>query len=197
VSNDKIVKGYGRWLTWLDRRELLDPDDPSADQITPVRVREYIAYLEKNNASQTLLARLQELREAAMVMAPGGNWAWINRIASSVRARHKPARPKRSRLVGAGKLFDLGLELMAGAPKEDTMRLCAITYRDGLLVAVLAARPLEESRRSRARSDPRLTHRRMVDTDPCDSDQDQRLSVVRVIETRAVKIRRGSGSSVW
>ena len=142
VSNDKIVKGYGRWLTWLDRRKLLDPDDPPADRITPVRVHEYIADLEKNNASRTLLARLQELREAAMVMAPSGDWAWINRIASSVRARHKPARPKRLRLVGAGKLFDLGLELMAGAPKENTMRRCATTYRDGLLVAVLAARPL-------------------------------------------------------
>ena len=102
VSNDKIVKGYGRWLTWLDRRELLDPDDHPARRITPARVRQYIADLEKDNATQTLLARLQELREAAMVMAPDDDWAWINRIASRVRSRHKPARPKRPRLVGAG-----------------------------------------------------------------------------------------------
>ena len=142
VSNDKIVKGYGRWLTWLDRRELLDPDDHPARRITHARVRQYIADLEKDNATQTLLARLQELREAAMVMAPDDDWAWINRIASRVRSRHKPARPKRPRLVGAGELFDLGLDLMAGAEKENTMRRCATSYRDGLIVAVLAARPL-------------------------------------------------------
>jgi hypothetical protein len=39
-------------------------------------------------------------------------------------------------------LFDLGLELMARAQSEKADRRRLITYRDGLLIALLAARPL-------------------------------------------------------
>jgi integrase/recombinase XerD len=73
---------------------------------------------------------------------PGRDWSWINRIASRIRAQHKPARPKRSRLVNAGELLDLGLDLLAQAENENTVRRRAITYRDGLIIALLAVRPL-------------------------------------------------------
>jgi len=142
VSNQKIAKGYGRWLTWLDRRAFLEPTTAPGDRITPARLRNYVVDLKKNNASQTLLARLQELREAAVVMDPERDWSWINRIASQVRAQHKPARPKRARLTGTRMLLDLGLDLMAGAGNEKTLRRRATAYRDGLIIALLAARPL-------------------------------------------------------
>ena len=94
------------------------------------RVRDYVVDLKKNNASQTVLARLQELQEAAAVMDSGRDWSWINRIAFRIRAQHKPARPKRSRLVNAGQLLDLGLDLLAQAENENTVRRRAIAYRD-------------------------------------------------------------------
>ena len=130
VSNQKIATGYGRWLTWLDRHGLLELTTTPGARITPARVRDYVVDLKKNNASQTVLARLQELQEAAAVMDPGRDWSWINRIASRIRAQHKPARPKRSRLVNAGQLLDLGLDLLAQAENENTVRRRAITYRD-------------------------------------------------------------------
>ena len=58
-----------------------------------------------------------------------------------MRARHEPAKPKRHRLVGIGVLLDLGLELMTGAQNETPVRRL-IAYRDGLLIALLSARPL-------------------------------------------------------
>ena len=39
---------------------------------------------------------------------------------SSMRARHKPARPKRHRLVHIGRLLTLGLDLMEKADSETT-----------------------------------------------------------------------------
>jgi len=59
-----------------------------------------------------------------------------------VRTRHEPARPKRYRVVGIAVLFDLGLELMTRANGESAERRRLIMYRDGLLIALLAARPL-------------------------------------------------------
>jgi integrase len=63
-------------------------------------------------------------------------------MASSIRARHKPARPKRHRLVHIGRLFDLGLDLMAGAENETTALCRFKAYRDGLMIGLLASRPL-------------------------------------------------------
>jgi integrase len=142
LSNLAVVKGYGRWLTWLDRRGLLDSRAKPDERITPYRVQDYVIALEAVNATQTLLNRLEELRAAALVMGPQRDWSWINRVASRIRARHRPARPKCSRLIAVRELFDLGLTLMAGANRARSATRKAIRHRDGLMIALLAARPL-------------------------------------------------------
>ena len=78
----------------------------------------------------------------ALVMDPHRDWSWIYRMGSPIRSRHQPARPKRHRLVPARELFDLGLGLIARAERERTACGHAVVHRDGLLVALLAARPL-------------------------------------------------------
>jgi integrase/recombinase XerD len=70
------------------------------------------------------------------------DWVWIYRSAASVRSRHEPAKPKRHRLVGSGVLLDLGLAMMTRGESEKALRRRLLTYRDGLLIALLAARPL-------------------------------------------------------
>jgi integrase/recombinase XerD len=141
-SNRNAIYGYGRWLTWLEHQGLLEVESSPADRIIPVRVASYIANLEKHNATQTLLNRLQELAAMAVVMDPDRDWSWIYRMYSQIRLRHRPARPKRSRLVSAGELLDVGLGLMAAAKEEPTACARALVHRDGLILAVLAARPL-------------------------------------------------------
>lgn len=104
---------------------------------------DFIADLEKaGNATQTVLNRLVALKVIAKIADEQRDWSWINRMASAVRARHKPARPKRHRLVGVRVLFKLGLDLMAGADDKNTKHRRSLAYRDGLAIALLAARPL-------------------------------------------------------
>ena len=141
-SNLAVVAGYGRWLTWLDRQGLLDSRAKPDERITPSRVRDYVTTLLGINASQTVINRLYELRAAALTMAPDKDWSWLNHMASRIGARHQPARPKRPRLIASRELFDLGLSLMAGTDREHTAKRKAILYRDGLMIALLAARPL-------------------------------------------------------
>jgi integrase len=95
------------------------------------------------NGTATRISRLEELHQAARVMGPGRDWSWLRRLAGRVRARHRPARDKRPRLVGADELFGLGLDLMARA--AGTPRQQAVQYRDGLAIALLAARPLRRA----------------------------------------------------
>src|SRR5262249_27843762 len=56
--------------------------------------------------------------------------------------RHNPARPKRHCLVPIERLFGLGLGLMAGAETETTLLRRFKTYRDGLMIGLLASRPM-------------------------------------------------------
>ena len=95
ASNRKAESGYGRWLTFLGgacpEALILAP----AERITAVRTRDYVRSLQDlGNASQTILARLQELGEVARVIDPAGNWTFLNRLAARIRASHKPARSK-------------------------------------------------------------------------------------------------------
>ncbi len=159
VSNRKVAKGYGRWLAWLAWTKQLDAAVGPADRITEAQVAAYVMALERINGTYTLLARLQELYEAAIVMDPRASWYWIRRIAGRVRARHAPARSKRNRLVGAAELFGLGRRLMARAGHRGTSRQQAIDYRDGLIVALLAARPIRLRNLAGLEVDRTLVHR--------------------------------------
>jgi integrase/recombinase XerD len=141
-SNRAMVKGYGRWLAWLDRNGLLDTQVAPGDRITPDRVRAYVTHLEAANASGTVIARIIELKVTAAIMDPGRDWSWIYRFASSMRVRHKPARPKRHRLVHIERLLNLGLDLMEKANDETTTLRRYKTYRDGLMIGLLASRQL-------------------------------------------------------
>jgi integrase/recombinase XerD len=141
VSNAKAAKGYGRWLTYLSLVQPEALDEISAERVTPKRVQAYVnSLIELGNSSQTILARLQELGELAKVMDPNRDWSFINRLASKVRARHRPARDK-TNLRPSNELVDLGFKLIRAA--EDLVRLdAAITHRDGLLIGFLALVPL-------------------------------------------------------
>src|ERR1700737_304603 len=141
-SNRAMAKGYGRWLAWLDSRVLLDAQVAPGDRITPDRVKAYVGHLEAENASGTVIARIIELKVMAAIMDPGRDWSWIYRFASSMRVRHKPAWPKRHRLVHIERLLSLGLDLMEKANDKTTKLLRFKTYRDGLMIGLLASRQL-------------------------------------------------------
>jgi integrase/recombinase XerD len=96
-SNRAMEKGYGRWLAWLDTKDLLDDHVAPGNRITPDRVRAYVVDLEAENATGTVIARLIELKVMAAIMEPGRDWSWIYRRASSIRGRlvHRGLRHRR------------------------------------------------------------------------------------------------------
>jgi integrase/recombinase XerD len=143
-SRRKIAKGYGRWLTWLDARRLLDPALGPDARVTPEHISRYVADLRLINAPYTVLARVQELYQAIQVMVPGRDWAWLRRIENQVRHIAVSVRNKRSRVIPVEMLAAFGIELMTHAdiPESDTPLKRACQFRDGLMIALLAARPL-------------------------------------------------------
>jgi hypothetical protein len=143
-TRTKIEKGYGRWITWLISKSLLDPLASPADRVTPDRVAQYVGELRKLNAPYSVLARVQELYQIMAVMVPDRDWSWIRRMETWVRHTAVPSRNKRERVVAVDKLYAFGLSLMGKAegPKGGTALQRAVQHRDGLMVCLLAARPL-------------------------------------------------------
>lgn len=159
ISNAKTEKGYGRWLTYLEMTKQLDANVPAPDRITPDRVKAYIeSLMALGNSSQTILSRLQELGDMAKAMAPERDWTWINRLASKVRARGKPARDKRSRVVSTNELLALGTRLIQAAGQAPTKRLAAIQFRDGLVIAFLALCPIRRKNLAGLELDRNVIH---------------------------------------
>ena len=142
ASNRKIAVGYGRWLAWLAYHDKLVVDLPPAMRITAEAVAAFVDWMATVNRAQAILTRLQELHDAAQVMGPGQDWQWIRRLAACVRGRGIQAKDKRSRLVAADDLYQLGRQLILHAADLRTRRAQAVLFRDGLAIALLAARPL-------------------------------------------------------
>src|SRR5690349_11624106 len=77
-------------------------------------------------------------------LAPEQDWTWIRKIERRLRTTARSVRNKRIRLVSSEQLLSLGLELMTGAESDagGTPLQWAVRYRDGLMISLLAARPL-------------------------------------------------------
>jgi hypothetical protein len=143
-TSRKTASGYGRFLGWLSHHGLLDPDSAPAGRITRACVDAYIKELAEVNGGYTLFCRTQELYDAIRVMAPDRDWRWLCRLAGTLRSRAVSVKNKRARLRPAGELVELGRRLMNEAerrPGWSPLRR-AVHYRDGLMIALLAHRPL-------------------------------------------------------
>jgi integrase/recombinase XerD len=78
----------------------------------------------------------------AMIMGPEKDWTFIKRFAGRIRSRAATPSRKHGRIVGADELYALGLHLMSQATGFRSLRRSAVLFRDGLIIALLALRPL-------------------------------------------------------
>jgi hypothetical protein len=143
LTRKKNANGYGRWLTWLITNGMLDPELPPGDRVLPERVAAYIGDLRTLNRSNTIVFRVQELHLAISAMVPDRDWRWIQRIERRLRMTTS-ACDKGASIIHSSDLFAYGLELMAEADRSavDNPLRGATAYRDGLMISMLAARPL-------------------------------------------------------
>lgn len=140
-SLTKIRKGYGRWLDFLDIRGWLDPAQPALERVTRARLRAYFHALRAaGNADYTVIGRFTDLTMALKILAPGHDVSWVRRP-SGVSIYALLPKAKRTLMVpDSGVLFDWALEMMDGAASAATPDARLAAYRDGLLLAMLAAR---------------------------------------------------------
>jgi integrase/recombinase XerD len=143
-SRKKTARGYGRWLGWLKQKGSFDPSPAPGAQVTRPLVADYVAALSLSCAPYTVVCRLQELYDALRVVAPDEDWRWLAELWMQLGRRAEPVANKRLRLRPASNLVDLGRRMMTSAEQETgwSGRQRAVHYRDGLMIALMAYRPL-------------------------------------------------------
>ena len=122
-----------------------------AERVTLANAGRYIADLQAaGNSPYTVLGRVRDLFNAMKALAPEEDWGWLRGLIKRLHRVRRPVRNKRALVVSSYLILSFGLELMAEAegPGGGSMFACASRYRDGLMIALLAARPLMRRRNS-------------------------------------------------
>jgi integrase len=147
-SRRNAIQAWGHYLTWLARTGQLAPDKGLAQRVTPERLVGYVGALRaRGNAPDTVLHRLDTLDLFLHAADPQAERGGPKRLLLRLRAEAGGAgrRGKRLRLQASHDLFALGCRLMARAaaePQALPRQRAAVAYRNGLIIALLAARPL-------------------------------------------------------
>ena len=140
---EKNEDGYGRYLSWLDREGLLLDGETPAGRITPERVKAYIAQIQTHLATVSVGLTVGALNAAANAFAPQADWSWLSKRYSRLKMRAEPSREKRKIIQHTLDLYNYGKRLMETADQGPGQAIrAAQRYQAGLIIALLAARPL-------------------------------------------------------
>jgi hypothetical protein len=132
-------KGYGRWLAVRIAAGDLDQTISPADRVTRVRANAYYKALRAaGNSINTITARFMELRMALRLLQPetDAEFAWLT---EALRDRLPPVVRRPIEVIETGILDEWGRQLMDDAAGLGTARLRSVQFRNGLLIAILAA----------------------------------------------------------
>jgi integrase len=133
---------YGRWLGYLRWTGKLYKATVPADRVTRDEVRAYNHHLESIVAPRTRLSMLVGLKVMMQVMAPERSWRWLQDVCNRVQINAKPSKNKRARMRPTGEIFAAAIAELEHLPADCLSIKQAVAYRDALMLAFLASRPL-------------------------------------------------------
>lgn len=138
-----VCQSYGQWLAWLNRHGLLQPDAVPGERVTTERVKGFVTETAERVAPTSMAMMLGAFVRMLDVLEPEMDWNWLRRLAQRLKVNAEPVRNKRELVVPAKDLYDLGIGLMETAHAgRGNAYSAAMRFRDGLIIALLAARPL-------------------------------------------------------
>ena len=141
-TKETNIQHYGRWLGWLAWAGILDPVAAPADRVSRERVSQYYKYLRNIVAPKTQLSMLVGLKVTIKAMAPDRSWRWLQDASNRLQINAAPSREKRLLVRSTAEIYGTALAELDRVRAEAPELEVAIAYRDALMLALLAARPL-------------------------------------------------------
>ena len=137
------LQHYGRWLGHLQNTNSLDRSVSPGARVTPGEITRYIDSLKMRLAPRTIVSALVGLKVMMKAIAPATSWRWLADICNALNRNSRPMKDKRSRMKPTDEIVERALAELdrLGAGKLDR-RIARVAYRDNLMLALLALRPL-------------------------------------------------------
>jgi integrase/recombinase XerD len=140
-----IVRDYGLWLSFVFDMYPESLCECPSTRVSAERVQAYCRSME-HLAAHSQAVRLARLSCFIRGAHPDLDWHWLVRCCRALdsAARRSQSTRKRGRLIHSGKLYEAGLAHLRRAHSDQALSLAARAkdFRDGLIIALLAARPL-------------------------------------------------------
>jgi integrase len=141
-QQSKLKAAYGRWLGFLDENRVDWRASRGTEHFTRESVTAFVGRLNAVLAPCSVRAYVTDLLTVARAFAPHQQFDALRGATRHIWRTAKPVTDKRGRLVPARDLYDLGFDLMGSAAACSTLLAAAAAYRDGLMIGLLAARPV-------------------------------------------------------
>ena len=137
------IKGYGHWLGYLQSVACLDEQMAPAARASATALSDYIRCLKPRLAPASVAGRVRALLEVLRVIDPAGDHELVRKACKITRHQTGSNRDNRDRLVAPSELYFAGIARMERnlAPAKGN-KAAAIRYGDGLMMAMLAAKPV-------------------------------------------------------
>jgi integrase/recombinase XerD len=135
-------QSYGAWLSCIERHFPDRLSLPPHERITPETVRAWLAEMEELLAPYTRRLRVMDLTTIVNATAPHADWTFLRRVLRRLEQGAVSVRGKDIRVRPTAELVALGSRLMDAAGHAGSVRQAALQFRDGLIIAALALRPL-------------------------------------------------------
>jgi integrase/recombinase XerC len=139
-----VEQGYGTFLAWLELTGRLDVDVLPADRVTQDRLNAFLDAYALGRAQSTIGTTVKGIAYYHRAVTPSEGLPWLTKLAHRMMNTATPSRPKLPRIASIAELIRLGRWLMAQGQKDvdDGKVSGAQLYRDGLIIASLAVRPM-------------------------------------------------------
>jgi integrase len=144
-SRYRVEHGYGRYLRWLLVTNQLASEGGLKSRLTRPLVAAFVQDLLAVNTAQTVIARLNALHRFARATQPDEDWSFLWQLQRPLQPKVRDSREKAARLRHTAELIQLARSLMSSLPKDCSAQVpfrAAIAYRDGMMIGLLALRPL-------------------------------------------------------
>ena len=141
TTRGAVIAAYGRWLGFVADSDPSILAEHPVERLTRERLLHYLDHLAETAGTVGRWAFFQHLSDAIRVMFPGKAPDMLHQLVRRLKRECQPSS-KASRVVSTQRLTFLSKKLMKRAVDSDENVTDIVAYRDGLMIGVLAWRPV-------------------------------------------------------
>ena len=137
------IQHYSRWLGYLAHIGRLVGSIRPEGRVTEELVRGYLDCLRSEVAPRTVVSSLVGLKVVMKAMAPQMDWQWLADVCNALNWTSEPQKDKRSHMRPTADIYAAAIrELVRLLNTPLRRRIERVAYRDTLMLAMIAARPV-------------------------------------------------------